>query len=276
MINTKLYGKNLCNLLSIIIIKEFNKIDDKHLSEIHVVDVGNFIIVKGNTTIKKQTNYSQLFLNYFNDFLSDSRPFNVIDLITYNQKPSVNLINLELEYNSTDFNYELPNDLNNSGTFNVFDNHNLIIHNNHNLFNELTQLPEYSNYNGEFIYDNTIYTSDKIYGMNLMSEKIYHFFLKNIAYHIFTKGLSKTLEIKLFYHGELTDINHENIDFFIDGEGMIVQKEWLNSLILDVFDFNIDAIKKHLSLDNYDFENEILSNDRCWKRLSKISEMIIL
>jgi hypothetical protein len=49
----------------------------------------------------------------------------------------------------------------------------------------------------------------------------------------------------------------------------------MTSLVLDLFDFNYSYIKKHLSLDDYDFSNEILSKDRCWMKRDKTSEMIL-
>ena len=63
MIETAFFGKNLCNLLSNEIIKEFNTLDSSHTTEIVVVDVEQFTILKGSTSINTPINYSKLFNN---------------------------------------------------------------------------------------------------------------------------------------------------------------------------------------------------------------------
>jgi hypothetical protein len=64
--------------------------------------------------------------------------------------------------------------------------------------------------------------------------------------------------------------------FDVECKGNIVSEEWIKSLILDIFDFDINHIKNHLGLGEYNFENEILSNNRCWIKKDKTKDMILL
>ncbi len=67
IIHSLLYGKNLCNLLVNKIIEEFKGLNKNHHTQIKVVDVGNFIILKGITDIEIQLNFSNLFSKYIFD-----------------------------------------------------------------------------------------------------------------------------------------------------------------------------------------------------------------
>jgi len=272
---TTLYGKNLCNLLANKIIEEFNLIDKNHITNIFVVNLGQFIVVKGTTNINNPLNYSQLFTTYCQSELNIDTNFNIIDLIEYNYTLTNQFINIDLSFTK---NQILREDMNfkNHGFYDIKLNSDFILHNNQHLFEEITSLPEFNNYNGLKEKDNSVYVSDKIYGMNLVSEKLYHFFLKYISYNVFEKNLCKDINFKLFYTGNINDLNWETMDFEVRSNTLIVSEEWVKSLILDLFDFNYKSIKKHLSLDDYNFSDEIISNDRCWKKRDKVSEMILL
>jgi hypothetical protein len=51
----------------------------------------------------------------------------------------------------------------------------------------------------------------------------------------------------------------------------------LESLVRDLFPFEIDEIIKHLDLNNYNFEDEIFVLDNYpWKKRDKTSEMILM
>ena len=272
---TTLYGKNLCNLLANKIIKEFNLIDKNHVTNIFVVNLGQFVVVKGVTSISNPLNYSQLFSLYCQDEFNIDNTFNVIDLIEYNHISNNNVINIDLSFTIDNI---LKKDLRISGHgfYDLKSNSDFILHNNQKVFEELILIPEFNDYNGLKLKDNFVYISDEVYGLNLVSNKLYHFFLKYVSYNIFERNLSRDINFKLFYVGNLDDLNWENIDFEVSSTTSIVSNEWTKSLILDLFDFNYKSIKKHLSLDGYDFSNEILSKDRCWEKRDKVSEMILL
>jgi len=273
---TPLFGKNLCNLLCNEIIKNYNEIDLNHKTEIKVIDLEQFIVLKGKTSIVNSINYSTVFKSFINNKNNSDRNFNVIDLIEYGVNPSSKLLNIEFNFDERK-SYQIL-ELNNTiqGEYYINYDNNIILHSNHKLFEYIVSEPEFTDFEGKLISNTYPFVSDDIFGKSLNSSKLYEIYLKYISYNLFEKHLCKDVNFKLFYMGEISDLSWENIDFTVDSNSLIVSKDWVKSLILDLFDFNYLEIKKHLSLDDYDFSNEILSNDRCWKKRDKVSEMFLL
>ena len=80
---TVFFGKNLGNLFLNEIIKEYDKIDISHITNLELVDVTQFIILRGKTSINNPINYSKLFRNYVEDKLGVENKYSIIDLIEY-------------------------------------------------------------------------------------------------------------------------------------------------------------------------------------------------
>ena len=58
---------------------------------------------------------------------------------------------------------------------------------------------------------------------------------------------------------------------------LIVTKDWLESLVRDLFPFKLIDIINHLKLNDYNFEDEILVRDNYpWKKRDKVSEMVLM
>lgn len=268
MILTPFYGKNLCNLLSNKVIEYFNSIDKNHKTNISVTDFNNFVVLKGSTSITISVNFSSIFSDYIDTISTINRKFNVIDLIEYNTpfNNDTDLITLSLSKEEIGTNIYDYTDTKNQG-YMIF---------NHPLSKILTNIEninlkdEYLNYNIKTLKDTSNYfVSDNFFGSSLNKSKIYTVLLHYITYHIFESNLCQEVKLKLYF-------DNESLDLDISCYKCIVSTKWLKSLILDIFDFETDKIKKHLSLDNYNFENEIISNDKCWKKLDKKSEFILL
>lgn len=274
--HTILFGNNLCNLLANKVITEFNNIDENHITDINVIDLENFIVIKGKTTINKSINYSKVFKNYFNSLCENDKVFNVIDLIEYGSNQINDLININLSVLSED-NILLNNlNYNSQGEYHIINTNKTILYSNDKLFEYLNTLNEYTDFKGEKIQPNYPFVSDSIYGKNLNSSKLYEIYLKYISYNIFEKQICKEIKFNLHYNGNIRNLNWETMELDVSADKCIVSKEWLKSLILDLFDFNYKYIKKHLSLDLYDFENEVLSKDKCWMVRDKTTEMMLL
>lgn len=272
---TPIFGKNLCNLLSNKIIKEFDCIDEHHTTEIKVIDLEQFIVLKGKTSINNSLNYSQLFKSYLNNLSGIDKNFNVIDLINYGTKPKLDFINLELEINKK--NDYIIFDLNETiqGEYHIDLERNLILSTNNKIYNYLISNSEYRHFDFKNIDFDYPYVSDYFFGKSLNSDKIYEVYLKYISYNLFEKQLCKDIKFKMFYSGSILNLNWETMDFKVLSNSNIVSIDWIESLILDLFDFDYYKIKKHLSLNEYDFSNEILSKDKCWMVRDKTSEMIL-
>lgn len=272
---TPLFGKNLCNLLCDLIIKQYGKVDANHKTEIKVIDLQQFIVLKGKTSINNPINYSMIFKSFVEEKNTSDKNFNVIDLIEYGVNPTSNFINLNINFNSHRDLIIFELDKSVQGEYTINYDKNLILHNNNKLFEFITQEPEFNGFEGKTISSNYPFVSDNIFGYSLDGPKLYEIYLRYISYNLFEKQLCKDINFELLYTGELKDLNWETMDFKINSNSNIPSIEWITSLILDLFDFDYNHIKKHLSLDEYDFSNEILSKDKCWMLRDKTSEMIL-
>ena len=271
---TLLYGKNLCNILSNIIIEEFNSIDSNHVTSINVINLGNFLVIKGNTSITNPVNFSPLFqrelLHQFNYECS----FNVIDLIEYKINVENILIDLDITLSVVE-NTFLSTESGENGFILINEEFNNITSNNKDILNEYIKENNLKDYNPIIIKDDKVYQSDKKYGLSLYSEKTYEIYLKYIFFHISQKRLSKRMNFKLFYSGNKNNITWETIQFKISDDNCKVKTDWLESLILDVFPFDINLVISDLDLRNYNFISEITNSNVCWKKKDKIEDFII-
>lgn len=275
MNETLLYGKNLCNILAVKVINTYNNLDKNHFTEIKIVNLGQFLVIKGFTTIQTSVNYSELFSSYIMDKFNLKMTFNVIDLVEYNSTRKINTVDINLTIKSDDL-LTPPISLKSNGIYNIDTNKQLIKYSNSSLLDELLSYAEYKDYEGLYVKDTSVYMSDDLFGMSLLPKKLYVIFLRYISHNIFEKQICKDVTFSLFYTGKIEELYWENIEFNVSSNSSIVTDKWLNSLILDIFDFSYSDIKKHLSLDEYDFLNEVTFKDRCWKKNDKVSEIILL
>lgn len=274
---TPFYGKNLCNLFSNLIIVIFSTIDDNHLTSINVTYTGQFYVLTGKTTIKKPLNYSEHFSEYISDIFGGDKNVNVIDLIEYNKVTSLNNFFIDVKHKNIELLFpHIIKESKNQGYFTINEKNNTIYSNNKFLYEKLIDLFEEENYNFVFNNLNLPYVSDDMFGLNLQSKKIYQIYLNYISYNLFEKQLCKEINYFISYEGDINNLNWETMFFDVECKGNIVSEEWIKSLILDIFDFDINHIKNHLGLGEYNFENEILSNNRCWIKKDKTKDMILL
>jgi len=272
---TLLYGKNLCNLLSNRIINEFNSIDVNNKTEVYVVNVNNFLIIKGKTTIATPVNFSPLFQSYLKDRFDTEYNFNVIDLIEYSSKIFNDILSITENMTREDVNIKyLNNDL--QGYINIDDDFNIIYSNNQSIIDEYKKLNDIHNHKVVIKEDSPVFISDKFYGLSLYGEKSYITYLKYIFFHITEKNLTKSINFNVFYEGNINELNWETMKFSISSEKCLVNIKWLESLILDLFPFEIKEVIESLDLKNYDFENDIIQKNECWKKRDKIGEFILL
>ncbi len=271
-----LYGTNLCNILVNEIIKEFNVVDKTHLTNITLCDLSQFIVLRGETTIQNPLNYSKLFNTFLSELCESDRNFNVIDLISYNSKPNTNIVDIDITFTSDLLSEPMVDTFPLFGRFEIDHLNSLVKHNNNKIYDRIIELPEFKDYDGLSVDYYEPYFSINYFGRNLMSSKSYIIYLKYIAYNLFEKQICKDIRFKLFYSGDINNIDWETMSFEIYSESSLPKIEWVKSLILDLFDFKYSHIRKHLSLDEYDFNNEILSKDKCWMKRDKTSEMILL
>lgn len=275
---TPLYGKNLCNIFANLIIEKFNSIDLSHKTNINVINVKQFLIVKGVTSVSLPLNYSNLFREYLENKCDTNVSYNVIDLIEYNTSVSILPITVYKDYNLKDFsNYPYTNSTL-QGFIKTYDNIKIVKYNNSELLNEISKTKILDDYHKYITKDSDIFVSDDFFGKNLDGEKLYEILLNYISYNIFERLLCKDLTLFFNYSGEnFNDITWENIDFKVYSNSLITKDiSWLHSLILDLFDFNPKSIKSHLKLSNYNFEYDLTNEKKCWEVRDKVKEIFLL
>jgi len=281
IIGTYFNGEDFTNLLSNRIIREVEKETKNHISEIQVINNKNFIVVRGHTSHKNPFNLSQLFISYYEELFGKQTNFNVIDLIEYDTLPSkkpiyfkkeytrdtlkskLESISIEDSFNGKDYRYTANTDM------------SLVLMEG-NI--EEGMLREYFTNYSFYKIDNPVTTfySNLNFGRNLKSSKLFEFYFNYIVYNLFERNLCKDITIEFFTDSNFDDISWENIKLEIDSKSLIVKKEWLVSLILDLFPFTPQDIIERWDLNGYNFENEIVKRGKpIWEIKDKVGEMIL-
>lgn len=284
IIETYSNGKKLTNLLANKIITEINKETKNHKTNIQVINNGNFVVVKGITTHSTPLNFSKLFNSYYQKLFNKTITFNVVDLIEYSQDIKEDPIYINKTYVKDDFINNL-NKITYNDTLTGLDYRltactdlNTILINkkykSKNLNNIISNFEDYKIVNLNNLSE-SFYSSEK-YGKHLKSSKLFDSYFNYIVYNIFERNLCKDINIEFFTDSDFESINWENLSLKITSKSLITSTEWLESLILDLFTFEPNKIISRWDLENYDFEEEIISNENIWKIKDKVGEMILV
>ena len=282
-------GKNLCNIFANLIVKEINNKLPDAKTDISVINVRNFFIVKGTTTYNEVINLAELFQNYLKKYDKElSNKVRVIDSILYNKVVDQEPLNLkEVFIKSQEKKYQsLQQKLNRYTKEKVYFNFKLQERTNHvyydcsseQLSTVITileeQFPEYVLVKSDFSQE--IYISDKVYGLS-NNNRLYHFLLWSIKNHIFELGISKKLDVSLYSDANINEMDNLTVNFVLHNDDHIVKTDWLESLVLDVFPFDVESLKtKFGNVD--DLEELIMGTDEVYpfKQLSYSKDFILL
>jgi S-adenosylmethionine synthetase len=279
-------GKNLCNLFANTIVEELKKINPNVMVEISVINVRNFFIVRGKTDSKTVLNLTDIFSNKLENLMFEKPDvLKVIDIITYNTSLNSGILNISktnsksLKTKYLDFvNLHTKNKL--YFSLKVDELHSTIIF---DCFEQdikkvtdviSLEFTSYDIIKGDF--SSEVYVSDSEYGMNINSEKSYYMLIDYVSNHLFHLGLCDEVTINLYSKNELKVVDNLNCELTVKTNKSFVKEEWLSSLILDLFPFELNEIIKELNLDSYNFENRIIDNQNPWSNLSKVREFILI
>ena len=282
-------GKNLCNIFANLIVKEINNKLPDAKTDISVINVRNFFIVKGTTTYNEVINLAELFQNYLKKYDTElSNKVRVIDSILYNKVVDQEPLNLkEVFIKSEEKKYQsLQQKLNRYTKEKVYFNFKLQERTNHvyydcsseQLSTVITileeQFPEYVLVKSDFSQE--IYISDKVYGLS-NNNRLYHFLLWSIKNHIFELGISKNLDVSLYSDVNINEMDNLTVNFVLHNDNHIVKTEWLESLVLDVFPFDVESLNTKFG-DVDDLEELIMGTDESYpfKQLSYSKDFILL
>ena len=235
---SKLKGKNLCNLIANIIVEGFKRIDLNNKTRIFVTKHNNFFVVDGMTSINTPLNISELVNKYMISKTNDEK---------YMPLNFIDLISYD-EYTQ--------NHLNIMESF----------------YNNSLDFKEDSSPKNQPI------VSDEYFGLSVNTIKTYMVLSKYISYNLIERNLCNRITISMNGREHLLEsIEEENIQMEFIPSNLIVTKDWLESLVRDLFPFKLIDIINHLKLNDYNFEDEILVRDNYpWKKRDKVSEMVLM
>lgn len=277
------FGTNLCNLLSNSIVERIKSVNPKEYVDISVSNVNDFFVVFGKTSSNEKIDLTELFTSVMDTIPQKLRVLvKVFDMLTYGvERENTSILYSELftkyqsNYSENFSYYKKIMELNNNGLFvnlRTFGTEKYI----NVISNENNQsLPEGFK---ELFLSKRTHTSDPLFGKDIRSEKYLYFLFRYIAHTLFSANLCNTVNIRMSTNAEFSDINWENIDLTIDSSSLIVTQKWVESLILDIFNFEPEQVISDLSLDDYNFSNEILQGNTNypWLRRDKLKDIVLL
>ena len=258
-VSSFLSGKNLCNIFADLIVKEINKVSPDAITEIKVINVRGFFIIKGFTSSEKIVNISDILSDLYQSYDENLiKTVRVIDTIIYNKKIDRKL-NITINHNKKSKKIEselrvICNGLQKEGYY-----LNLKVHDK-NLFYDFENSVEcghdyissnFKDYNCiKDDFSNDVYISDLVYGLSDNGEKYYHFLLNKISFNLLSRGFSSDLNLLITSENNIDDVDSENITISVINKTTI-NKEKLESLILDNFSFKLSDIKNEFDLSEF-------------------------
>jgi hypothetical protein len=275
------YGKNLCNLLS-------NSIVDKILSQnpesyinVTVSNLRCFFMVCGETSHTDKINLTELFSEVMNTVPEELRiPIKIFDLLEYNKSRKSETIIISETFSKYRRNYQesfdilkLIKELNDE---NVYTNIRKV------ESDYYLQTINETEYEFDFEYsqwesNDISFISDPIFGKDWKSEKTYYMLIRYITHTLFESKICSSVNISLTTTGT-ENLTWENVKLNINSDSLITTRRWAESLILDIFDFNIDNIISELNLRDYDFKNEIFHTQETypWMNRTKLKDVVLV
>jgi hypothetical protein len=258
-------GNNLCNIFANLLVNKYEELSPNSKTEIKVINLRNFFVVRGVTSCEEVCNITELFQNFVSKFNSEiTQDIRVINLMTHNPDFDFKTINISHSSDAYINNQtsEFTEFVNSFSSNNIYFNLKINTVTKHILYDcvddstaKVIDILENKFEDFQLLkYDmsNEIYFSDSFYGKSKTS-RVYDILLKDVENHIFTLGLGKNFICNLSSSTDIKEIENINVSLNILNDNYIVNNNWLESLILDVFPFDNESL-----IDNY---KELLSKD---------------
>jgi hypothetical protein len=247
-------GKNICNIFANLIVNKIHSEVPDAKTEITVNNVRNFFIVKGSTSYEKTIDLSELLRDFYTKHNpSKVNDVRVFDLITYNKEIELGSVNTNISSNkkyNKRFN-KLQNFVNSNVSKNILFNIKYIESGNviyydckdENISQVITLIENYFNDSTLLKVDmsNECFISDRIYGLS-PNMRLYDLILINIKNHVFKLGLGENFNCNLNSIKLPQDIENDDMMITLNNNSFKVNNEWLESLILDVFPFELNEL----------------------------------
>jgi hypothetical protein len=269
-VSSFLTNKNLCNIFADKIVKKINNESPDAKTQITVLNVRSFFIVRGYTSSETVVNLSDILTEIYEKYDTELvKTVRVIDTILYNRKPNEKLrlsykenkkdsrllkqlqetcdstqkkgfyITIKVQGNNLFYDFDYPVGFDPSYISSKFDGYNCI----------------------KDDFSNDVYISDDLYGMSNDSLKYYHVLVRKIAYNLLNKGFTSDVCLDLCSDLEIEKINSENIKLSLK-TSEVISKEKLESMILDNFNFDLESLTNEFDLKDFEYkiENNIWEN----------------
>jgi len=277
-------GKNLCNIFAGLIVEKINETFPYAITEISVINVRNFFVVRGVTNSDVVINCSDILKEFIEKYDEEkTKTIRVIDIIKYSVDDEVKS-NFICNYHFKKEKYkELQDFINQKTKEQIYINLKIDDHNKMDFYDSNKNRGEVINLLSsffddykyhEFSFENEQYVSDRFFGLSNNGEKLYHMLLKYVWFNVSSLGITKELNIQLTSNEKIPNINNLNINFNILNDNHIVKTSLLESLILDVFPFEYSELEKTFDLNNYSVLNTDESNP--WEKYDRINELVLI
>jgi hypothetical protein len=288
-ISSFLNGKNLCNIFASTIVEKINELSPDAKTQISVINVGSFFIVKGQTSSEVLVNPSKILSEIYNKYDSNlSKTVRVIDTILYNNSFELDYLHIEFneslkERKLTSLLTERCNQLQKKGLYLNLEVDPI----NNILYYDLDFNKDYNSTMIESLFSDfncikddfsqKIFISDEFYGLSNDGIKNYHYLIRKISYNLLERGFANNLIIQISSDKKLLDIDVENINLNINGK-LTVFKDSLESLVLDTFKFGLNDLSNSFKSVNYDvidsFINQIVP--KIWENTLGTGDLMFL
>lgn len=285
-VSSFLSGKNLCNIFADLIVKEINKLSPDAKTQIKVINVRSFFIVKGFTTSKNVINVSDILTELYQQYDENLiKTVRVIDTIIYD-KPFDTKLNLGVNESKKSKKIEkdlrgICNSLQKEGLYlnlKIYENNLLYDFERPSEFDHDYISSNFTEYNCiKDDFSNDVYYSDLMYGMSDNYEKYYYFLLNKISHNLLNRGFSESLNVSVFSEKELEDVDSENVYFSILNN-TTVNKEKLESLVLDNFSFKLSDLQNEFNLSEFDVVSNLTESmyEPTWENYNNTRDLMFL
>jgi hypothetical protein len=247
-------GKIICNIFANLIVNKIHIEVPDAKTEITVNNVRNFFIVKGSTTYDKTIDLSELLKEFYSKHNpSKVNDVRVFDLITYNKTIEYQPINTSIssnkKYDKTQ--NELQTLVNSYVSKNILfnikyvENEGIIYYDckDENISQVTSILEEYFTEPVLLKVDmsNECFSSDRLYGLS-PNMRGYDLLLINIKNHVYKLGLGENFNCNLYSIKSPEEVENDDMMITLNKDSFKVKNEWLESLILDIFPFELNQL----------------------------------
>lgn len=282
-VSSFLTNKSLCNIFADKIVKEINKESPDAKTQITVLNVKSFFIVRGYTSSEKVVNLSDILSEIYEKYDTELvKTVRVIDTILYNRKPDEKLKITHKESKTknkiTKHLKKICDSLQEEGLYITVkvQGNNLFYDFEHQVEFEKSYISskfkEYNCIKDDF--SNDIYISDQIYGLSNDGLKYYHLLIRKISYNLLNRGFSSKVYLNICSSLDIEKINSENITLSLS-DSAIIKKEKLESLILDNFNFDLESLTNEFDLTKFDC-NIPYESLHMWESYEGTSDLMFL